>query len=229
MDHPLMRRTSLIALFAEAGCLGILALTAGGCTTVDFDTAKARSRILPRWYTDEVAYEDSPFPEKVARSVRDGLIGLIDVLAQGAFAVVATANPTGSYMSQKVATMFGDLVGVIDDNELSEHIFKGILSRQFLKYGSSARNYPKTLGAIHGISITGEEHTIADYTRDKSFHTEVYGRPSVLTTLGGIVLADFLIRPAANLVKLVGLRKTSEKIDNAGLTVIEASAGVNFF
>jgi hypothetical protein len=227
MATPRPRNQNQIRRRVQMGIVAAACLYLGGCTTLDPEKNRLRSKFLPRWETNEVPYEEAGAFEKAGRNVRDGLINFIDCYFQGAFATFTIA-PTSGYIVQKLSIMGGDVIGLIDDNEITEHAFKGIISRQFLKFGSQARDFPATLGAIHSTTIDAPERGILDYVGDKTFHTEAYGAPSAITTLGGVVLADFIIRPAGNLIMVFGFRKTADKIDEFGLDVLKASAKIPF-
>lgn len=206
----------------------ILAAALAGCTTLTPEENELPSKFLPRWSTNEVHYDEAPAYEKVGRNIRDGLVGVIDDFAQGLFSL-AQIGPMTGFIVQKLSTILGDVIGLLDDNPYSEHIFKGILSRQFLKFGSSASDFLETLGGIHGITINGPEHGILDYVGNETFHTEVYGQPSALTALVGIIVSDFVIRPVGHLIMIPGFRKAGKTVDQWGLDLVEASTKPNFF
>ncbi|MCH8332906.1 hypothetical protein IIC65_03150 [Candidatus Sumerlaeota bacterium] len=207
-----------------------------GCATMDSEKTAQREQLaelfggyIPRWVTNEEPYEDARSYDKMGRNVRDGLIGFIDSYAQGLFAALALVSP-GGFIVQKLSTMAGDVVGLIDDNALTEHVLKGIISRQFLKYGASARNFLTTLGSVHQTSFAGgDQPDVGAYVGDRTFHTEVYGYPSGVATLGAAILADFVVRPFGNVLLIFGARETAGRIDQAGLDLIGRSAKVHFF
>lgn len=205
----------------------VVALSWFGCAVADPEKDKLRHAFLPRWDTNEVPYADAPLQDKIGRNIRDGIVGIIDDVAQGAFSVFLI-GPTTGFIVQKLGTMGGDVVGLIDDNDYTEHVFKGILSRQFLKFGAQARTFTTSLGGIHTTTFHGPEFQILDYVGDETFHTKVYGAPSGITTLIGVVAADFLIRPAGNFILIFGARGPSEKVDKFGLDVIQLSTEVPF-
>lgn len=218
-------------------CLVVMIAMLGlGCATLDSETSEQRKQFLesmgldiPRWQTNETPYEEARLYDRMGRNVRDGVIGFVDSYAQGLFAALALVSP-GGFIVQKLSTMAGDVVGLIDDNALTEHVLKGIISRQFLKYGASARNFLTTLGSVHQTSFAGEdEPDLFAYVGDRTFHTEVYGNPSGLATLGAAILADFVVRPFGNVLMIFGARKTNERINQAGLDLIERSTKVRFF
>lgn len=222
-----------------AGTLRILAklmlpaIVAGGalsgCTTVSKEESPLRARFLPRWEVNEAADEEVGRGERAARNVRDGLVGFVDSFVQGAYSAFLTAWPTGSYLTYKTATFAGDVVGLIDDNEYSEHVFKGVFSRQLLRFGSGARPLMGTLGALHGKAFESPEHGVLDYVGNERFHTKVYGAPSGILLIGAIVGSDFAVRPAGNLILIFGGAKTASKLDKIGLDLIEKSAQIDFW
>lgn len=211
----------------------VLLLSVGGvgCTTYDLDDQPLRAQFQPRWEVNEVAYEDEEVGtvERAGRNVRDGMTGIIDNWFQGIFAV-ATIAPFTGYSVQKIAIMLGDIVGLIDDNPWTEHVFKGILSRQLLRFGSGARNYLPTLSGIHQHTFEGPKFTVIDYVGNEAFHTKVYGRPSALATFFGIVAADFFIRPAGNFITIFGAREAGNSVNEFGFDVIQFTIDeVNFY
>ncbi len=210
-----------VTLIAAAVC------QLAACTTFDPKENPLKTKFLPRWETNEVPYDEVGRIEKVGRNARDGMTGIVDNLFTGGFAV-ATVGPTTGYIVQKMAIMLGDVIGLIDDNPWSEHIFKGIISRQLLKFGSQARSFSSSIAAIHQTTIEGPEYGILDYVGNETFHTKVYGHPSAVTTLMGVFVADFLVRPGGNFILIFGARDTAKKIDDAALELIKLSMKPHF-
>jgi hypothetical protein len=205
----------------------LLACMLTGCTTFDRDDKPLQSKFSPRWAVNEVPYEEVGRAEQVGRNVRDGLTGIVDNVVQGAASGFMIAGTTG-YLVQKGATILGDVIGLIDDNDYTEHVFKGVISKQFLKFGAQANGMLPALSGMHEYTFQGEPKTVLDYVGPERFHTKVYGRPSGVTTLVGVVAADFLIRPTGNLVMIFGGRETGEKIDKFGLELIQTSTEIPF-
>ena len=217
---------------AKATLAIVLGLTILGCTTVDPSKDNIRRNFSPRWTTNEIPFEDAEPREQVGRNIRDGIVGFFDSFFQGAFTLVLVASPTGT-IGQKLGTILGDVVGLIDDNEYTEHVFAGILSRQLLRFGTSARNMAGSLAMLHGVTFDiweeGEEPTILDYTNNNMFHTKVYGKPSVLAVIGATVVSDFMIRPAGFFITIFGQRESGQDLDEMGLNLLESAAKVNFY
>lgn len=207
------------------------ALMFGGCTTYDPADQPMRAQFQPRWEVNEVPYEAEEVGtfERAGRNVRDGMVGIVDNWAQGAFSVFMIL-PVSGYSAEKLAIMLGDVIGLIDDNAYTEHVFKGIVSRQFLRFGSGARDFLPALSGLHQHTFEGPKFTVLDYVGPDTFHTKVYGRPSAVTVLLGVVTADFFIRPAGNFITIFGARETGNKLNETGFDVIQYSIDeFNFF
>lgn len=221
-----------------AAVLGMYVLT--GCTTIprsEFaEKSPLRAKYSPRWDTNEVDYdwksEENPSKglnpiEKGGRNFRDGFIGVINNFVQATFAVF-TISPTSGYVVEKTAIMTGDVIGLIDDNEITEHVFLGILSRQFLRFGTGVQDFSGTMGAIHDTNFDAPVLSTVDIVGPKMFHTKAYGKPSAIFTAVGVLGGDLIVRPAGNFVLMFGGRKTQEKIDKFGLDLIQYSMEVPF-
>ncbi len=183
-----------------------------------------------RWELDETPYDQQNFVRKIGSNLRDGTVGLIDSIAQGVLSVVALINPrSGGVAIQKVATFGGDIVGLIDNNPGTQYVFKGIISRQLLRFGAGAKGASQGIAFIHDTEfddVPGLE--LEDYVGDTAFHPRAYGRPSIVVGALGIVAGDFVVRPIGNLLMIFGLRGTAETMDEWGKDVIEASLRVPF-
>lgn len=214
------RQILQLVLLAVATC-------AGGCSTFDPDDAPLKFNYSFHWHTNEIPYDETSTRERIGRNVRDGMVGVIDDLFQGAASAGMIVSFTGLFV-QKFATIGGDVIGLIDDNEYSEHVFKGVLSRQLLKFGAAGKGFVGTISSLHEHTFEAPEPDIFAYVGRDTFHTEVYTRPSAILLLGGIIAADFVIRPVGNIVTIFGFRDTGKKIDDYGFDLIETSANIPF-
>lgn len=204
-----------------------IAFGAVGCSTFDPKEAPLKFKYSPRWALNEIPYDETTTRERIGRNIRDGSVGLVDSFFQGAASAGMIVSFTGLFV-QKFATMGGDVIGLIDDNPYTEHVFKGVLSRQLLKLGASGKGFVGTISGLHEHTFEGPELDIFDYVGQEAFHTKVYTRPSAIILLGGIVTADFVVRPVGNIVTIFGFRDTGKKIDEFGLDLIETSANIPF-
>lgn len=200
---------------------------ATGCTTFNPDDKPLKTKFSPRWAVNEVPYEEVAIYEKAGRNVRDGLTGIVDNLVQGVMGGFLVVGTTG-YVVQKGALMVGDVIGLLDDTEYTEHVFKGVLSKQLLKFGSQANGLVPALSGIHEYTFEGPQRTILDYVGNDTFHNEVYWVPGGIPTLFGVLIGDILVRPAGNIVLIVGARGTAQKIDQFGLDIIQSSTEIPF-
>lgn len=198
-----------------------------GCTTFNPDDRPLRSKFSPRWAVNEVPYEEVDVFEKSGRNVRDGLTGIVDDLVQGVASGFLIVGTTG-YIVQKGAIVVGDVVGLIDDNAYSEHVFKGVISKQFLKFGSTANGFLPALSGLHEHTFEGPKHTVLDYVGPERFHTKVYGAPSGVGALFGVIAGDIIIRPAGHFILIFGAKETAGKVDEFGLSVIQRSTEIPF-
>ncbi len=155
--------------------------------------------------------------------------GLVDSVAQGLFSAFAILYPGGGLLGAKVGTIAGDVVGLVDNNIVTKHVFKGILSRQLLRFGAGASGLHKGLGVIHDTDFTGPQLTLEQYIGDEIFHTDAYTAPSVLVTAGAVVISNFVIRPVGSIITILGARETGDSLHEYGLGLIDDSLDVNFF
>lgn len=232
MHANVVQRIPALARFAARPIfLFLAAVWLVGCATVpreEFaEKYPLKAEYAPRWETNEVPYDEAPLKDKIGRNVRDGLVGISNNFVQAGL-TWSTIGPWTGYVVQKVGTFAGDVVALVDDNEYTEHVFTGVLSRHLLRFGSTGQNFVNTMSAIHDTTFESEQRTTLDYVGDEPVHVKVYGKPSAVATLLAAAVADAIVRPTGNLVMVFGGRKTAEKIDKAGLDLIQAGMDVPF-
>lgn len=198
-----------------------------GCTTFNPDDKPLKTKYSPRWALNEVPYEEVGVLEKSGRNVRDGLTGIVDNVVQGVGTAFLIAGTSG-YVVQKAAIIVGDVVGLIDDNPYSEHVFKGVISKQFLKFGSSAQQFLPAVSGLHEYTFEGPKLNVLDYVGPEYFHQKVYLQPSGVGALVGVVVGDILIRPTGNIILIFGGKETAGKVDAFGLDFIQSSMDIPF-
>ncbi len=186
------------------------------------DSAQAQ-QVERRWEYDEKAYADMNMAEKAGSNVRKGMLGVFDSLAQGAFSVFAIASPSGGSLARKVGTFVGDVVGLVDNNIATQHVTRGILSRQLLRFGTGAKGMPKGLGTIHDTKFDPPDLELDDYIGKQTFHTKAYMEPSALAALVAVLVSDVIVRPAGGLITIFGARSQGEAMDEWGIDLIERS------
>jgi hypothetical protein len=181
-----------------------------------------------RWDRPEMPYADMNIPQKIGSNVRHGFVGLVDSVFQGAFSAFALLSPWGGYAARKVGTFAGDVVGLVDDNPVTSHVFRGVLSRQLLRLGAGGQGLPKGIALIHDTTFDVPTLGTEAYVDDRMFHTNAYVHHSVLTTIGGVVLSNLLIRPAGSLITIFGARETGDSMHEFGIDLIEESLRIRF-
>ncbi len=202
-----------------------------GCSTYDKREFAAENPAVAarqtRWSVNETPYEECPWYEKGARNFRDGTIGLVDDTFVGIVSAQVIIARTG-FLTQKVSVFFADIIGLVDDNPVTEHVFKGILSRQFYRLGSRASGMPRAVEALHEADWEYPEKSTFDYIGDKPFHHDIYFEPGAVPSVLGIAIGDFIIRPVGNVLLIFSIREPALAVDDAGLKVIEMGLNIPF-
>lgn len=166
------------------------------------------------------------------RGARDGALGMLDCasdLQLGAFSELAL-------VSGALVMGASDLVGLVDDNPVSQHVFKAIASKSLAKtayllhlaggeaiQGShgleTERWVERSMGELNPL-LSDEESVpprvplepIA-FVGEGMLHTDVYRAHLPGSILVTSALADGLLRPAGNLVRIAGARATADRIE----------------
>jgi hypothetical protein len=204
------------------GLATIVALLGGAAVPATADD------IERRWERPETAYADMNVPQKIGSNVRQGFVGLVDSVFQGAFSAFAVLSPWGGHASRKIGTFAGDVIGLVDDNIVTSHVFRGVLSRQLLRFGAGARGLPNGIALIHDTTFDVPLLDQSAFVDDRAFRPDVYVNHSIFATVGGVVLSNFLIRPAGSLITIFGARETGDSMHEFGVDLIEESLRVRF-
>ena len=169
------------------------------------------------------------------RGVRDGVLGLLDDVTDAQLGLFSEAAiDTGALLE-----LGSDGVGLVDDNPVSQHVFKGTASKSLAKTawlfhlaGSEA-----LLGS-HGLEteswVAREPRRAQSAARsgraarralplapiafvgEGLFHGEVYTVHVPGSILLASAAADLVVRPIGNLVRIVGFHGTADRIEAAG-------------
>ncbi len=218
------RSVSSLGRSLSAVLLSVMMVTVAVSTVVP-DSAMANTL---RWELDEKPYDRMGMPEKIGSNLRMGVLGVFDSLANGLFSGFAILTPAGGSLVSKLATIVGDVVGLVDNNPATKYVTQGILSRQLLRFGVGGKGLHTKLVVIHDTEFMGKNLDNDAYLGDVAFHTEVYGHQSNLATLGTVILGDILIRPAGYLITIFGARDTGQRMNEYGLDLIQRGTKVNF-
>jgi len=211
-------------LLTIIGAATVLAASAG---VEAGEQAAAPTPLVYNWQVDERPYEQAPWYSKAGRNLRDGSVGLVDNAVQGATSMLVLVWQTG-LVTQKAATLTGDIVALVDNNHYSQHVFAGVVSRHLLRFGARSRGIDNALSGIHDRRFSAPELPISAYVGKQTFHSEAYVWPSAIALVGACVAADFLIRPAGNLLTIFGARDLGNQLDETGLELIDAAFDVRF-
>jgi hypothetical protein len=184
------------------------------------------------WEVEESA--DATAPVRAARNVRDGVIGLADAFFDantavfGCFALAASQLFMGA----------GDLVGLVDDNPVTQHVSKGVLSKNLAKVGYlwHLAGAESLLGS-HGLEVERwaasdvatlnpllSDEDVAElegplprgplaFVEDSMFHADAYQPAAPLVDLGALVLVDGVLRPVASVLRIAQQREQADALD----------------
>ena len=184
------------------------------------------------WEVEESA--DAPVAVRAARNVRDGVLSLGDAFFDantavfGCFALAASQLFMGA----------GDLVGLVDDNPVTQHVSKGVLSKQLAKVGYlwHVAGAESLLGS-HGLEVERwaasdvatlnpllSDEDVAElegplpldplaFVEDSMFHADAYQPAAPFADLGAALVADAVMRPAASVLRIVQLPERADAIE----------------
>jgi hypothetical protein len=166
------------------------------------------------------------------RGARDGALGFLDAAADlqlGAFSELALLSG---------AALMGasDLVGLVDDNPISQHVLEGVASKSLAKtaYLFHLAGSEAILGS-HGLEtewyveralaelnpLLDEEEAAPplpleplDFVEEGLVHAHVYTAHLPGSILLASALADGVLRPAANLARIAGARAAGDRVES---------------
>ena len=168
------------------------------------------------------------------RGVRDGVLGILDDVTDAQLALFAEAAiDTGA-----VLELGSDAVGLVDDNPVTEHVFKGTASKSLAKtawlfhlsgseavlgsHGLEAETWvAESLDQLNPLLDPNEAparlplEPIA-FVGEGMIHGEVYTAHVPGSILLAAAAADLVVRPIGNLVRIVGFHGTADRIEAAG-------------
>ena len=217
-------RAAKLGSMVSRGALGaslVVCLMASATGTAFAQTERA-------WDLDETPHAQKGIPAQIGSNVRDGLVGVVDSIGQGAFSAFALVSPYGA-LGRKALTFGGDVIGLVDNNPLTEHVLNGVLSRHLLRFGAGSKSAPKSVAFLHDQDDWDTPMPSDDaYVGRATFRTEAYIASSTLVTTGAVVVSDLVVRPLGSLVTIFGARGIGDEMDEWGLDLIEAAMKVRF-
>jgi hypothetical protein len=178
--------------------------------------------------------EPAPTPIAVARNVRDGAIGLADLYFDANTALFGCFSLAASQLFM----VAGDGVGLIDDNPVTQHVTKGLLSKNLAKvaYLWHLAGAESLLGS-HGLEVdrwaTRDAATLNPllgdedveslegplprdplvFVEESMFHADAYQPVAPLVDLGATVVVDGVLRPAASLLRIAQAKGAADALD----------------
>jgi hypothetical protein len=196
--------------------------------------APARAERLD-WQVEERA--DAPLPVRAARNVRDGFLTFGDAYFEANTAFFGVFCLAASQISMG----FADVVGLADDNPVTQHVTKGFFSKNLAKtaYLWHVAGAESLLGG-HGMDVErwasedvaslnpllSEEDRAAvagplpldplDFVGEAWFHGRPIRPHVLLLDLGAIAAADVALRPVAGVLRIVQLRAAGDAVERTG-------------
>ncbi|MBW2281917.1 MAG: hypothetical protein JRG82_14340 [Deltaproteobacteria bacterium] len=196
--------------------------------------ADARAAERLDWDVEE---EEAGPVVSVLRSQRDGVIGLVDNvmdLQQGIFA-------EGALLISSALMLASDAVGLVDDNPVTQHVTRAVASKSLAKpaylfhvvgaeailgsHGLETESYLEdSLAQLNPLVEPDESgHMLPlhplDFVGDAYFHPRPQARIPGAILLSAVV-ADGLIRPFGNVVRIFGFAGTADRIEDFGCGLV---------
>jgi hypothetical protein len=182
-------------------------------------------------------------PVRVARNVRDGFLTFGDAFidlntaAFGAFSLLAS----------QITMAASDLVGVVDDNPVTQHVTKGIVSKSLAKtaylwhlagaesvlggHGQDKERWATESAAQLNPLLSEEDaEELApiplepeSFVREGMVHTDVYRPHAPFLDLGAALVDDVVMRPVAGLLRIVQLRDAGDAVEDRGNAMVRSA------
>jgi hypothetical protein len=217
---------------------GALVRTAGAALAAVLLAGPARAQERLDW---EVEEEPAGMPIRPLRNLRDGLLGVLDDAADLQLAVFADAALLGALLVQGSS----DLLGLIDDNPASQHVFKGVLSKSLARSawllhlaGSEAvlgshglereRYLEQTLVELNPLLDPQQDAPRLPldplcFVGEALIHREVYSAqiPGRITLAA--LAADGVLRPLGSAQRMLSLVELADALESRGTGLVRAA------
>jgi hypothetical protein len=172
------------------------------------------------------------------RGARDGVVGLLDCALDLQLALFAEA----ALLAGTALAGASDVVGLVDDNPVTEHVVKGVASKSLARtaYLFHLAGAEAILGS-HGLETerwlaaslaeltpllepgSGEPALPLD-PLDFTGEALVHPRPWTARVPGAIALsalaADGVVRPVGNAARILGLRSLADRAERSGTDLV---------
>ena len=185
------------------------------------------------WEVEESAAASAPV--RAARNVRDGVLVFGDAFFDlntalfGSFALAASQLCMGA----------SDAIGLVDDNPVTEHVTRGIVSKNLAKvaYLWHLAGAESLLGS-HGLEVerwaTGDAAALnpllsdadvaalegplpldpLDFVGEGLFHAHAYQPLAPAVDLGAALIVDAALRPASGLLRIAQQAEAADALDS---------------
>jgi len=199
------------------------------CVVLAADAASAAGL---DWEVEES--DTASAPVTAGRNVRDGVLGLADAYFDGNTALFGCFALAASQLFMGA----GDLVGLVDDNALTQHVSKGIFSKNLAKIGYlwHIAGAESLLGS-HGLEVERwaasdaatlnpllSDEDLAElegplprgplaFVGESMFHADAYQPAAPLVDFGAAVLVDGVMRPVASVLRIAQQRERADALD----------------
>jgi hypothetical protein len=184
------------------------------------------------WEVEERS--DAAAPVRAARNLRDGVLGVGDAFFDANTAVFGAFALAASQLCMAAS----DVVGLLDDNPVTQHVSKAIVSKNLAKVaylwhlagaesllGSHGLEQERwAAGPVAELNPLLSDADVAElegplpldplaFVGEATFHTETYRPHAPFVDLGAALLADGVLRPAASVLRVAQLPETADAID----------------
>jgi hypothetical protein len=192
---------------------------------------------------------DPSVPVRAARNVRDGLLTFANAFLDANTAVFGEF----ALLAGKLTMGVSDVVGLVDDNPVTEHVTQGVLSGALARtaYLWHLAGAESLLGG-HGMAeerwaaeaMAGLNPLLADeddgenagplpldpleFVEEGLLHHRVYRTHSALLGLGAVAAADLALRPAAGLLRIVQWRSAGDALERSGNDLVRRATEVEW-
>jgi hypothetical protein len=192
---------------------------------------------------------DAVLPVRAARNVRDGLLTFVDAFLDANTSVFGET----SLLLAKAWMGVSDAVGLLDDNPVTQHVTKGIVSKSLAKtawllhdagsesvlggHGLEVERWAREdVAGLNPLLADEDREALAgplpldplDFVGEGSFHDEVYRTHSTVLGLGAVLVADAALRPAAGILRILQLPGPAAGLENAGNDLVRRAARVRW-
>jgi len=196
------------------------------------------------WEVEEST--DVSAPVAAARNVRDGVLGLGDAFFDANTAVFGSF----ALLASQLCMAASDGIGLVDDNPLSQHVTKGVVSKNLAKiawlwhlagaesllgsHGLEKERWVTT--EVAGLNPLLSDEDVAElegplprgplaFVGEATFHGDAYRPHAPFVDLGAALVVDGAMRPAASLLRIAQQGGAADALDARGTDLFRRALG----